>query len=71
MGRPVPLSHTASPRHTHPATCTASVMVGNCRQSVKVKKCAPGFATRRHCPAHRPNHVRKERWSRVSPVNSG
>lgn len=40
------------PRHIHPAACMASVIVGNCRQSVKTSKGAPSLATRQHSESH-------------------
>jgi hypothetical protein len=42
---------------------------GNCRQSEKRKMCPPGLVTRSACAVQIATHVRKLRWSRLSPPN--
>jgi hypothetical protein len=49
------------PRQTHPPACTASVIVGSCRQSVNTHSGAPGFATRRHSLSHSAHQYANER----------
>src|SRR6516162_9507494 len=48
-----------------------SVVVGSCRQSVKTPIGEPGLATRRHSLSHSEHQYPNERWSRLSPANSG
>ncbi len=56
--------------HTHPPHCTASDIVGNCRQSVKTIATAPILDIRSNRLIHIVIHTKNERWSRLSPVNS-
>src|SRR5439155_16956296 len=65
------LSHGTIPRQTQPPACMASEAVGAWRQSAKMQTTAPAFATRRHSESHSTVQYRNERWSRLSPRNSG
>jgi hypothetical protein len=65
------LLHTTIPRHTQPPACTASVVAGNWRQSLKVTSTAPGFEARRAALSHNVDHKMCDRWSRLSPAKSG
>src|SRR5579859_2644763 len=68
LGRPAGLIHGNTPRQVAPAVCSASVVLGSCRQSVNSTIGAPGLATRRHSDSHSVTHSVQLRWSRLSPL---
>ena len=70
-GRLVILSHTATPRQIHPAHCSASVMLGYCRQSMNRQMGAPGLQALRTSLSHSAIQRVQLRWSRLSPSKSG
>jgi len=71
LNDPMGFAHDAMPRQHHPPACSASVVVGSCRQSVNNATKAPSRATRRHSASHSADHARYARWSRLSPTISG
>jgi len=67
----MPLSHTQTPLHTHPAIWIASVIAGRFRQSTKRARIPPSRVFCRSSTHTRRMNSVKLLWSILSPENGG